>query len=604
MRTHLAGPVTTLATAWRIERTDGVVFRFATSSDDALLDFGLGDGLQTFTAAGEGYNRSNIENDSELNVGNMEVVGIFNELDETELRRGLFDGAEVHIAFFNYEDTSDGLIKMVRGEFSEVIVTPNGFFNVELRDITQRFSREFGEHYSKDCREDLGGPRCRVPLLPPVLLRNQAVVVGEFYRVSDVVDAFSDPVLITHYDNDFNDDSTLAAVGTVGSNTALTTAHKAFGPRGLELSPTGSTDQVGVEYADRDEYTMGSGEFTIEAHVRFKSDTTIPQVIMSKHDPSPNRGWFFQANLTLGTLAWFASTDGGASFIGAAESFAFAVDTDYHVAVTRDGSDDLRLFVDGTQIGSTTTHAGTPFENGQDLRVGRYEDTAPSGTFRPFDGFIDEARLVIGTALYTSNFTPPASPFQNFAELLATGDATDFNDRIYEVTTAGTTAVSQPTYDTTVNNTTADGTAVLTARFSWFRAATVDTVLDPRREFRVTELTPNTGQAVSDRVLTAVGFPDDWFNGGIAQFDTGNNAGRRFEVKDFVADDGVTIEQDVLLWGDLPFDIQVGDVVLLLPGCDKTFATCQAKFDNALNFVGEPFVPSPDVFGQYPDARS
>jgi hypothetical protein len=35
---HLAGPVTTLATCWRITRTDGVVFRFTDHNRDLVVD--------------------------------------------------------------------------------------------------------------------------------------------------------------------------------------------------------------------------------------------------------------------------------------------------------------------------------------------------------------------------------------------------------------------------------------------------------------------------------------------------------------------------------------------------------------------------------------
>ena len=48
-----------------------------------------------------------------------------------------------------------------------------------------------------------------------------------------------------------------------------------------------------------------------------------------------------------------------------------------------------------------------------------------------------------------------------------------YEDRIYEVTAAGTTDAEQPTYDTTIGNPTTDGTAMLTARDSFMRVAVV-----------------------------------------------------------------------------------------------------------------------------------
>ena len=47
----------------------------------------------------------------------------------------------------------------------------------------------------------------------------------------------------------------------------------------------------------------------------------------------------------------------------------------------------------------------------------------------------------------------------------------------------------------------------------------------------------------------------------------------------------------------------IGDKLRLFPGCDKTNVTCIAKFNNGINFVGEPYVPGEDIYGQYPDSR-
>jgi hypothetical protein len=41
---------------------------------------------------------------------------------------------------------------------------------------------------------------------------------------------------------------------------------------------------------------------------------------------------------------------------------------------------------------------------------------------------------------------------------------------------------------------------------------------------------------------------------------------------------------------------------VLFPGCDKTRATCVAKFSNILNFRGEPDVPGQDKYYTGPNA--
>lgn len=44
---------------------------------------------------------------------------------------------------------------------------------------------------------------------------------------------------------------------------------------------------------------------------------------------------------------------------------------------------------------------------------------------------------------------------------------------------------------------------------------------------------------------------------------------------------------------------RIGDRALLIEGCDKAFATCSARFGNALNFRGEPHLPGNDLLTRF-----
>jgi uncharacterized phage protein (TIGR02218 family) len=41
-------------------------------------------------------------------------------------------------------------------------------------------------------------------------------------------------------------------------------------------------------------------------------------------------------------------------------------------------------------------------------------------------------------------------------------------------------------------------------------------------------------------------------------------------------------------------------LVELIEGCDKSLATCAARFGNAVNFRGEPYLPGIDLLTRYP----
>ena len=74
-----------------------------------------------------------------------------------------------------------------------------------------------------------------------------------------------------------------------------------------------------------------------------------------------------------------------------------------HIALTRDGTT-LRLSINGALVGSSTASLGS--DQSQPLRVGG--DTG--GGRNGLEGYISNFRLVKGTRVYASNFTPPTAP--------------------------------------------------------------------------------------------------------------------------------------------------------------------------------------------------
>lgn len=97
--------------------------------------------------------------------------------------------------------------------------------------------------------------------------------------------------------------------------------------------------------------------------------------------------------------------------------------------------------------------------------------------------------------------------------------------------------------------------------------------------------------AVSNKAQFAAttGKASTWFNNGTITFTSGANVGLSASIKSF---DGTNFT----LNAPLLFKPAVGDAVTIYTGCDRLLSTCQsAKFNNAANFNGEPFVPAPEV---------
>ncbi|WP_439891607.1 DUF2163 domain-containing protein [Ralstonia sp. 25C] len=79
-----------------------------------------------------------------------------------------------------------------------------------------------------------------------------------------------------------------------------------------------------------------------------------------------------------------------------------------------------------------------------------------------------------------------------------------------------------------------------------------------------------------------------YFAYGTVTFLTGANAGYSTEVKSF-APGVVTVALP------FPFPVSAGDTYTIVAGCDRTFGTCKTRFNNVVNFRGEPYVPGADT---------
>lgn len=155
MQAHIAGETPTLATLWRVTRTDGAVFCFTDHDRDVVY------GGDTYLAA-LGYQRAAIASGADLAVDETELLGLLNSesIEEAELRAGVWDHAEVRIFLVNWANLGQGEIKLRRGRLGEVIVRDDGSFRAELRGLAQPLQSTVGSLYQAECRADYGDARC------------------------------------------------------------------------------------------------------------------------------------------------------------------------------------------------------------------------------------------------------------------------------------------------------------------------------------------------------------------------------------------------------------------------------------------------------------
>ena len=85
---------------------------------------------------------------------------------------------------------------------------------------------------------------------------------------------------------------------------------------------------------------------------------------------------------------------------------------------------------------------------------------------------------------------------------------------------------------------------------------------------------------------------DKWFSGGAVYL----GAQRLTTIRDHEQNGD---QARIALWSPLPDPPPIGAVLTLVAGCDKSFATCRAKFGNVQNFQGFPHIPGNDLILAY-----
>ncbi len=88
-----------------------------------------------------------------------------------------------------------------------------------------------------------------------------------------------------------------------------------------------------------------------------------------------------------------------------------------------------------------------------------------------------------------------------------------------------------------------------------------------------------------------------YFDGGNLRFTSGANQSISREIKFFQTQGKVSFNLP------FPFPIAIGDAFIIAQGCNKTLHQCGQRFDNILNFRGEPHLPGLDKILQTSGTR-
>lgn len=213
----------------------------------------------------------------------------------------------------------------------------------------------------------------------------------------------------------------------------------------FDFAATPSSDGSSVYFDGNQDYLtiphdsgfdFGTGDFTVEG---WWYPTGGPAVNSGASNRSTIIGTYNNGAGGFGIQYRYDTSEFSVFFGDSAKitpSYTVVLKNWYHFAVVRN-SGTLTFYINGASIGSTSD--STNFTYTSQLWIGRINSTAGSGTItQEVQGFLSDIRIVKGTAVYTSAFTPPTSPLSAITNtsILTCNDAPDIYD------TSGTNRVA------------------------------------------------------------------------------------------------------------------------------------------------------------------
>ena len=227
-------------------------------------------------------------------------------------------------------------------------------------------------------------------------ISNLRIVVGTAVYTSNFLPSFApltstpDTTLLLKMDSASIVDATRKQTITTIGDVKITNKVVKYGTNSMYFDGVGD----GLMVPSSTAMAPGTGDFTYECWVYPTSSTITYRMIFGLDSYGGSTPFRLYQNSTVFAL-WYTSNSN-------IVSSTIAINAWHHVAMTRAGTS-LRLFVNGTQVGSTvstlTNYAASNFRVGSD-----------SSSTYPFIGYISDLRVTLA-ARYTANFTPPAAAF-------------------------------------------------------------------------------------------------------------------------------------------------------------------------------------------------
>ena len=200
----------------------------------------------------------------------------------------------------------------------------------------------------------------------------------------------------------------------------------------VEFDGTGDYLTTATHASD---FNFGTGDFTIEFWIN-STQTSRADPFAWNFDYNTTGWGSFILNVSSGRIDWYE----GLGIATYATSTGWNDGLWHHLAVSRSGTS-LKVFLDGVQIGTTASSSYSYGASDVGVSVGFSTST---GYY--LNGQMSNVRIVKGTALYTSNFTPPTKSLTDISNtklLTCQGNTiADASSSAHTITTEGDAAAN------------------------------------------------------------------------------------------------------------------------------------------------------------------
>ena len=183
-------------------------------------------------------------------------------------------------------------------------------------------------------------------------------------------------------------------------------------------------------------FAFGAGNFTVEMWIRTSTTAGPSQsIVLYDSRPTSTNGIYPMMYFETNVFYYYVNGNNEITVTG------ISTNVWTHIALVK-SSGSTKIYVNGVQTGGTYTDGNT-YINGADRPIIGRSGYASTGFVT---GSISNLRVVKGTAVYTTNFTPPNSPLPAITntELLTLQNATSIDNSTngFTITNNGTVTTS------------------------------------------------------------------------------------------------------------------------------------------------------------------